>query len=257
MWHWQTTELGVFLTCDLLSDFRHGFFSRTWQGQPLECLTTALGSTAPPLRTQQVHGNRVVLAAEVLAAQNRLEADALVTTAADQALWVCSADCVPLLIADQRTGRVAAIHAGWRGTAAEIVKKTIAQMQALGSELASLRVALGPAIQGKRYQVGLPVACALAATVTDVTDQVDAAMVSTDLYQSLARLDPAVVFTDADPQRLRIDVARVNRLQLLQLGLQEDQIALCPYCTYEDATYFFSYRRERLKQVQWSGIVSQ
>lgn len=253
MWHWQTTEWGQFLTCDLLSQFRHGFFSRAWQGRPLESLTAALGSTAPPLRTQQVHGNRVVLATEILAAPTPLEADALVATAGDQALWVCSADCVPLLIADTKTGRVAAIHAGWRGTAAEVSKKTIAQMQELGSDLASLQVVLGPSISGAVYQVGLSVAAALAATVTP---QAKTTMNSGELYECLATLDPAVAFPDADPQRLRIDVARINRLQLLQLGLQEDQVAVCPYCTYQDATHFFSYRRERLKQVQWSGIVS-
>ncbi len=254
MWRWQTTEQGDFLTCDLLSEFPHGFFSRAWQGEPLERLTAALGVSALPLRTQQVHGNQVVLASDVLAAPSRLEADALVSNQAHQALWVCSADCVPLLIGDRATGRVAAIHAGWRGTAAEVARATITQMQALGSQLIDLRVALGPAIRGEVYQVGLNVASALAATVSD---RAEATMSAAALYECLAALDAAVVFPDADPQRLRIDVARVNRLQLLQLGLTESQVAVCPYCTYRDADAFFSYRRDRQKQVQWSGIVSR
>ncbi|XFA72100.1 peptidoglycan editing factor PgeF [Thermosynechococcaceae cyanobacterium Okahandja] len=254
MWHWQTTELGEFLTCDLLSPFRHGFFSRAWQGQPLATLTAALGTSAMPLRTQQVHGNRVVLASDVLAAPNRLEADALVSTEVNQALWVCSADCVPLLIGDPVTGQVAAIHAGWRGTAAEVAKQTITQMQALGSKLAHLRVVLGPAIRGDVYQVGLNVAYALAATVTP---QVEATMTAAALYECLAALDAAVAFPDPDPQRLRVDVARVNWLQLRQLGLAEGQMAVSPYCTYRDTAFFFSYRRERQKQVQWSGIISR
>ncbi|MFN3678376.1 MAG: peptidoglycan editing factor PgeF [Thermosynechococcus sp.] len=253
MWHWQTTELGRFLTCDLLQGFPHGFFTRDWQGQDLSTLTAALGTTATPLRTQQVHGDRVALAGEVLASDERLAADALVATGSDQALWVCSADCVPLLIADVASGRVAAIHAGWRGTAIQISKATLQQMQAFGSVLGNLRVAMGPAIRGEVYQVGLNVARALGQTILEgITETTE----RDDLYQRFAALDPEAIFLDPDPERLRVDVARVNRLQLLQLGLKEEQIALCPYCTFRDAGFFFSYRREHLKQVQWSGIVS-
>jgi copper oxidase (laccase) domain-containing protein len=46
-------------------------------------------------------------------------------------------------------------------------------------------------------------------------------------------------------------------LQLLHLGLSPEQVAIAPYCTYQTPEHFFSYRRERLKQVQWSGIVSR
>ncbi|QSF48488.1 peptidoglycan editing factor PgeF [Thermosynechococcus sp. GLH187] len=254
MWHWQTTDLGRFLTCDLLQGFQHGFFTRDWQGQDLSTLTAALGTTATPLRTQQVHGDRVALAAEVLARDERLAADALVATGSDQALWVCSADCVPLLIADVGSGRVAAIHAGWRGTAIQISRATLQQMQAFGSDLANLRIAMGPAIRGEVYQVGLNVARALAQTILEgVTETTD----RDDLYQRLAALDPEMIFLDPDPERLRVDVARVNRLQLLQLGLRDEQIALSPHCTFRDAECFFSYRREHLKQVQWSGIISR
>ncbi|AHB88906.1 Zn-binding protein YfiH [Thermosynechococcus sp. NK55a] len=254
MWHWHTTDLGRFLTCDLLQQFPHGFFTRDWQGQDLSTLTAALGTIATPLRTQQVHGHRVALAAEILACDQRLEADALVATEPEQALWVCSADCVPLLIADVASGRVAAIHAGWRGTASQISRATLQQMQALGSHLANLRIAMGPAIRGEVYQVGLNVARALGQTILEgVTETTE----RDDLYQRFAALDAEVVFLDADPQRLRVDVARVNRLQLLQLGLKEEQIALCPHCTFRDAEFFFSYRREHRKQVQWSGIVSR
>ncbi|MFN4278808.1 peptidoglycan editing factor PgeF [Thermosynechococcus sp.] len=253
MWHWQTTDLGRFLTCDLLQGFPHGFFTRDWQGQDLNTLTAALGTTAIPLRTQQVHGDRVVLGAEVLTKDERLEADALVATGSGQALWVCSADCVPLLIADVATGRVAAIHAGWRGTALQISQATLRRMQALGSDLADLRIAMGPAIGGEAYQVGLNVARALGQTILEGVTETTG---RDDLYQRFAALDPAVIFLDPDPERVRVDVARVNRLQLLRWGLRDEQIALPPYCTFRDAAFFFSYRREHRKQVQWSGIVS-
>ncbi|NET36396.1 MAG: laccase domain-containing protein, partial [Cyanothece sp. SIO1E1] len=65
------------------------------------------------------------------------------------------------------------------------------------------------------------------------------------------------LLTDPEPGRVRLDVRRINALQLEQLGIDPAQMAIAPHCTYEQPEHFFSYRRSRLKQVQWSGIVSQ
>ncbi len=64
------------------------------------------------------------------------------------------------------------------------------------------------------------------------------------------------ILVDEKEGHLRLDVRRINALQLEQLGLQPEQIAVAPYCTYQDPERFFSYRRDNRKQVQWSGIVS-
>lgn len=61
---------------------------------------------------------------------------------------------------------------------------------------------------------------------------------------------------DTEPGKVRLDVRRVNALQLEQLGISGEQIAIAPYCTFQTPDHFFSYRREREKKVQWSGIVS-
>lgn len=50
---------------------------------------------------------------------------------------------------------------------------------------------------------------------------------------------------------------RVNALQLEELGIDSEQIAIASHCTYQQPEHFFSYRREHLKKVQWSGIVSK
>jgi len=62
---------------------------------------------------------------------------------------------------------------------------------------------------------------------------------------------------DPEPGRARLDVRRVNALQLEQLGLSSEQIAIAPHCTYQDPENFFSYRRSKQRKAQWSGIVSQ
>jgi polyphenol oxidase len=225
-----------------------------------------LQPAAQTYRIRQVHGNVVLTASEVERFAETAEpssetdgstplpaADGLVTEDTTQAVWVCSADCVPALIADSRTGQVAAVHAGWRGTATEIVPQAIARLQAQGSRVEDLRVALGPAIAGEVYQVSTTVAAEVGATVVSgdhPTDRPEA------LLDTLRQLPNSPVFDDPQPGRARLDVRRVNLMQLERLGIKPEQVAIAPYCTYQHSEHFFSYRRDRLKKVQWSGIVS-
>ncbi|MEO0985462.1 MAG: laccase domain-containing protein, partial [Cyanobacteria bacterium J06639_14] len=145
---------------------------------------------------------------------------------------------------------VAAVHAGWRGTALRIVPEAIHQMQAQGSRLPNLRVAMGPAIAGEVYQVTTHVAVEIGRSLPDVADNDET------LLAKLQAMEVPPVFPDPEPGRIRLDVRRINALQLIQLGLDAEQIAIAPHCTYQEAERFFSYRRTREKKVQWSGIVS-
>lgn len=261
-WDWQSWEGLPYLTCSLLSMWDHGFFTRDFSPYGPIDLTQVLSEKAPVYRLQQVHGN-AVLKTNLLqpvwatnrdpsAAESYAEADGLVTQAPGEAVWVCSADCVPVLIADDRTLQVAAVHAGWRGTAAKILPEAIAQLLAQGSKKENLRIAMGPAIAGQVYQVSLEVAAELGATVAPEADVSTCA----DILEFLHQLPETPVFADMSPGKVRIDVRRLNALQLQQLGINLSQVAIAPYCTYSDSARFFSYRRDRLKKVQWSGIVS-
>ncbi len=272
-WHWQPPEAqsNAYLTCDLLKDWAHGFFTNQFWSRPPEELVSLLPYAQLPAvyRLKQVHGNRVMPAADlspVVAdqlAMSLAEADGLVSTAAAQAIWVCSADCTPILIGDLATGQTAAVHAGWRGTAAKILPVAVAQLQAQGGQIADLRVAMGPAIAGDQYQVSEPVAAQVGATL--FADQPEFAELSeaaaspelSEFCQRLLQMPDSPVLPDSQPGRLRLDVPKVNLLQLAQLGFEPDQIAIAPYCTYQNPDWFFSYRREKQKKVQWSGIVSR
>lgn len=244
MWNWQTWNGLPYLTCSLLEPWQHGFFTQQfWSRSPAD-LTSILQPTATSYRVKQVHGNIVLAPSEVEAMQPRLEAEAppadgLMTEQPNQAVWVCSADCTPVLIADGQTGQVAAVHAGWRGTAQKIVPQAIARLQAQGSNLTDLRIALGPAISGEVYQVSEQVAAEVGSTI-----------IGSDAHQSFLLADP-------EPGRVRLDVRRVNVMQLEQVGIQPEQIAIAPHCTFQDSQNFFSYRRLREKKAQWSGIVSR
>ncbi|MFQ4137314.1 peptidoglycan editing factor PgeF [Nodosilinea sp. PGN35] len=252
-WHWQSWQGQNFLTCDLLQDWPHGFFTRQFWPQTPEALTPGLDAAAAVQRVKQVHGNRVLAPVDLPApgsAQPLAEADGLLSDRPGQALWVCSADCSPVLMGDRATGQVAAIHAGWRGTAQAIAAVAVGKLQAQGSRLEDLVVAIGPAIAGEVYQVSVDVAAAVGRTLVAEASEDDGAVVAA-LQQR-----PSPVLTDDTPGRARLDVRLANRWQLERLGLRREQVAIAPHCTFQDDR-FFSYRRTGEKQVQWSGIVSR
>jgi YfiH family protein len=168
-----------------------------------------------------------------------------------QSLWACGADCTPVLVADPVSGRVAACHAGWRGVAGGILGAAVQQLEASGSRRADLLVALGPAIGGSRYQVERPVSEQVARSLAPSADAGQLPALLEDLRLCGALQD------DPDPDRDRLDIRAAARRQLESLGLGTDRIATCPLCTAEESLLFHSWRRDQVKAVQWSGIVSQ
>jgi hypothetical protein len=244
-------------------------------------LAQVLQPAAEVYRVKQVHGNRVLTPSEARRqesgfremerwgdGENHLltpspkvpskaektqtqlaEADGLITEQALQAVWVASADCTPVLLADSKTGQVAAVHAGWRGTATKIVPQAIARLQAQGSQIPDLRIALGPAIAGAVYQVSTQVAAEVGSSILSNQE-------AELILESLQQLPNSPLLPDSHPGRVRLDIRRVIALQLEQLGISPEQVAIAPHCTYAEPECFFSYRRDKLKKVQWSGIVS-
>lgn len=249
-WQWQTWQGLPYLTCDLLQPFAHGFLTRQFWGRTLVDLTQAIDPAATPYNTRQVHGRTVLTPADFPnPCQDLPEADGLVSDRPQQALWTASADCTPALIADVATGRVAAVHAGWRGTAQRVIPAAIARLEALGSRQDDLRVALGPAIAGEVYQVGEEVALQVGASLFPAG--------APPSLEALWALSQTPLLPDPEPGRVRLDVRRVNQLQLLGLGLSPAQISIAPHCTFQEPERFFSYRRSQEKKIQRSGIVSQ
>ncbi len=255
-WQWQTHNDRPYLTCTLLADWQHGFLTQQFAPlTPFE-ITASLYPGAAAYRAKQVHGNVVWQPDELpqpVSNDNLADGDGVVSIAPGQAVWVCTADCTPVLIGDVRTRQVAAVHAGWRGTAQQIVPQAIARLQARGSQIGDLRVALGPAIAGAVYQVDWSVAIATAVTIAPDMAQLD----QVAAIAALLALPNSPVLPDPTEGKVRLDVRQVNRAQLEQLGLAPAQIAIAPHCTFADPVNFFSHRRAPLKKAQWSGIVSR
>ena len=245
-WTWVGCYGGYYLTADHLQDagFEHGFFTRLWSGRGPDELAGYLSCGVSVHRPQQVHGN-VVLEASTASAAPWPDADGLVSDSGGQSLWVCGADCTPVLLADPDSGHVAACHAGWRGVASRILPAAITRLEQRGAQRDHLIVALGPAISGENYQVeesvALQVGKALAADPCSL--------------ETLQRQD--VIQTDQEQGRCRLDIRQAAMQQLESEGIDEARISACPLCTMAEPSLFHSWRRDQVKAVQWSGIVGQ
>lgn len=124
-------------------------------------LVARLGGQGPLHTLKQVHGRQIVWVGEDIR-----EGDALISTQARTVIAMRVADCVPILVEGPHV--VAAIHAGWRGTAADIVRETIqAIIQGLGVAPSQLRAVVGPCIGQSCYEVSPEVISALAQVAVD------------------------------------------------------------------------------------------
>ncbi len=255
-WQWQTWNDLPYLTCSLFDGWQHGWLTQQFSPRSPFEITPHLFPGTTAYRVKQVHGKVVLNPSEMaspLHDENLSDGDGVISQAPQQAVWVCTADCTPVLIGDVRTGQAAAVHAGWRGTAQKIVPVAIDRLVQSGSRLEDLRVGMGPAVSGEAYQVAAAVGVETAMTIApEVAHMEEGAAID-----HLLALPHSPILPDAESGKVRLDVRRVNALQLDQLGLMPEQVAIAPHCTYNDPVNFFSYRRETRKKAQWSGIVSR
>ncbi len=177
---------------------------------------------APPLWLNQVHGVDVFEANAANALSARAQpphADASFTREKNVVLAILTADCLPVLIVDRESETIAAVHAGWRGLAANILENTM-QRAALHPEHST--VWLSPAISSRAFEVG-----------EDVFHAFDAEHDA----------EAAACFAVNEKGRWRADLYALARLKLRRIGIT--QIHGGEYCTYTDAQRFYSYRRQR------------
>ncbi len=142
------------------------------------------------------------------------EGDALITNVPGLAISIRTADCFPILLADPDHRAIAAVHAGWRGSAARIVCRTLDSMcSEFGTRPGSVVAAIGPGIGSCCYAVG------------------------EDVARQFGR-------TPKQDGTLALDLAEINRAQLLQAGVPAGHIDTLHRCTKCEPMLFHSYRRD-------------
>ena len=177
---WFETPWGPALRCEVLEPYaRHVFTTRGLdlphadEGSGWTTLAAWLGVESSHLwRLRQVHGLTVHTEAVAPCDGAWPEGDLLATDRHDVALAVRTADCVPILYADPRTGAVAAVHAGWRGTVAGAASRMVEVLATrFGSRPEDLIAAIGPCVGPESYEVGQEVIDAFAAAWPSAADR--------------------------------------------------------------------------------------
>ena len=245
-WRFETVDGLTLARCGLLSavpGIAHAFSTRQADGardfdlgragedvppwsDRRERFSDAAGIEGPgPVILLQVHGARILCSTDFRGGATP-RADGVLALRDDgerRAPAVRIADCVPVLIADRQARAVAAVHAGWRGTARGIARRAVRELAELGLDPAHLVAAVGPAIGPCCYEVD-----------EEVLEGVSTAC-------GRAGEDLAARGASGRPM---LDLRRANRIQLENGGLPPGAISCAPWCTFCEEARFFSYRRE-------------
>jgi YfiH family protein len=178
------------------------------------------------ITARQIHSADVIdVPSDAIDSHEPATGDALVTTASQALLAVQTADCLPILLADTRTGTMAAVHAGWRGTLQGIVARTVEVMQQRhDTSPADLVVALGPAIGQCCFEVGSEVV---------------------ELFETRYAYAHDCFVIPREGAKAHLDLNAVNRRQLTDCGVRAEAITDTQLCTMCRNDLFFSYRKEK------------
>ena len=242
------------LTSDALAPLRHGFFTRKGGASSgifhgLNCgpgssdlsevvainrarVATAMGVEADHLLTlHQTHSDTVITVTAPFT--DRPKADAMVTATPGIALGIVTADCQPVLFADQKAQVIGAAHAGWRGAKDGVLEATLTAMEALGATRANISAVIGPTISQSAYEVG------------------------PEFFEAFLTDDPqnARYFVQGAGDRYLFDLPAFGLHHLRAAGVGHAEWTR--HCTFSDPERFFSYRRTtRAGEADYGRLIS-
>jgi YfiH family protein len=151
-------------------------------------------------------------------------ADAMITNIPGICIMILIADCVPILLYDTKRKAIGVTHAGWRGTARQIVKKSVDKMvNAYSCEPENIIAGIGPSIGPCCYEVGLEVITEFEKSLNNTKD---------------------IIADKKNNGKGNLDLWRANKKQLMQAGIPEDNIDIAELCTYCHHDIFYSYRHQ-------------
>lgn len=179
----------------------------------------AVAPAAALVTVHQVHSPDAVVATAPWPDEARPHVDAIVTDRPGLALGILTADCAPILFADEGAGVIGVAHAGWKGAFGGVIESTLAAMEGLGADRGRIAAAIGPAIARKSYEVD------------------EAFLVR------FAEADPENerFFAPGRPGHHQFDLEGYAAARLAAAGLR--RVEALGLDTYADPDRFFSYRR--------------
>ena len=184
----------------------------------------------------QVHGNQVIAIDEPRGDKQPSlgQADAIMTSTPGVAVMTLHADCLPIILVDVAKPAVCAIHAGWRGTVADVAGSAVAAMQSTyGSDPSRLIAYLGPGMKSCCYEVG---------------DEV------VEAWRSVAGADAGLAL-HIGPRRWHFDLGLANRWLLQRAGIPAENIDDPELCTMCNGDRWFSHRQQGPETGRFGAIV--
>ena len=202
---------------DIFDGCVKAFFTRKSTGADKAILSRVLSiSTDDICMPVQKHTDIVWLLNEE---RTPVRADAVLTQTAGILIGVQVADCVPVLLHDEGGSVIGAVHAGWKGTSLQILKKTLAMMvEHFGSDPHDIKVAFGPSIRGNCYAV------------------------DNDVKDAVVRATGPGDYVMRKNGKYCVDLTSANMLQALSSGIPLKNIWQSPECTYCNPRDFHSFR---------------
>ncbi|MBN2628549.1 MAG: peptidoglycan editing factor PgeF [Spirochaetales bacterium] len=187
---------------------------------------------------EQIHSSHVQRVGREHCGRGRLnhsdalpETDALITNEPGILLNIFVADCVPVILYDDRTRSGGLCHAGWRGTIGEIVPKAVRAMgDHYGSRPGDIQAYIGPSIGGCCYEVGSGVE---------------------EAFREFPFIEMPI---GHEKDKSFLDLKKANREMLTAAGVSEENITLSPLCTVCGTTPLFSYRKDGKETGRFSAF---
>ncbi len=161
----------------------------------------------------QVHGNTCILADKDT--DSDVQADAFATNVSGIAIGILTADCAPVLLADEENHIIGAAHAGWRGAMRGVIQSTVREMIKLSAEMSKIKVAIGPCIHKNSYEIG------------------------DDFKREFKGNGSCFTLINS---KLHFDLPKYCKEILLETGISPQNIDVSEVDTYANPESYFSYR---------------
>ena len=190
----------------------------------------------------QVHGDKIFRVDENYRgcgcenyADSIPETDALITNTPELPLMLCFADCVPIFLVDVENRAIGLAHGGWKGTLKKIAAKTLLKMRdEFGTRAENCLIGIAPSIGSCCYEVG-------------------GAVIDTCKEAFPKNFDELLIERDG---KIYLDLWRANVIQLLEIGVAEENIDVAGECTCCESSWYFSYRAAQKKNLDRTGRIA-
>ena len=220
--------------------FIHAFFTKNSSEIELKFLSNHFQKDYKNCFNNQMHSNKIIFGSETNP-DEMLIGDGLISDQTDQNLWIYTADCMPILVADFKKKIVASLHCGRKGLEKKIIKKLIRLLKNLGCNKRDLLIAIGPTISSKKYFVDK-------STYYKFYKNINSSNICMDNFPKKN------FYPHKSENKIQIDLKKYAYYQLINENIHSTNIDISNKCTYISHNEFHSYRKTKTHKRQWSFI---